>query len=150
MSERNVEVVRALLGPFQGINVAEIDWDAEPIRVLLAASLSPEIEVRTLDSGVGTGVDPVYNGVDGVVRYLQDWIAPFGEYFTEWGDFIDHGDFVLIPVRNWGVGSGSGARVEIELVYACEVRDGLITRIHQYDTLEDAERALGSESVEDS
>ena len=29
MTERNVEVVRSLLGLFQGINVAEIDWGAE-------------------------------------------------------------------------------------------------------------------------
>jgi hypothetical protein len=144
MSERNVEVVRALLGPFEGQNVAAIDWGAEPIRELLAGALSPEIEVRTLDSGVGAGVDAVYNGVDGVVRYLRDWIGPFGEYYTEWGEFIDRGDFVLVSVRNWGIGSGSGARVEIELVYACEVKEGLVTRILQYDTLEDAREAIAA------
>ena len=75
MSERNVEVVRSLLGPFQGINVAEIDWGAEPIRQLLAGSCSPDIEVRTLESGMGAGVDPVYNGVDGVVSYLRAWMS---------------------------------------------------------------------------
>ncbi len=138
-----MEVVRALLGPFQGINVAEIDWGAEPIRQLLAGSCSPEIEVRTLESGIGAGVDPVYNGVNGVVRYLQAWMEPFTDYRTEWLDFIDAGDFVLVPVSNRGTGSGSGVPVELDLVYACEVRDGLIARILQYDTLEDARAALG-------
>ena len=142
MSERNVEVVRSLLGPFEGINVAEVDWGAKPIRELLAGAVTPEVELRTLDSGAGTGVEPVYDGVDGVVRYLKDWIAPFSEYYAEWGEFSEHADWVLVPVRNWGVGSGSGARVEIELVYACEVKDGLITNMHQYDTLEIAKAAI--------
>ncbi len=143
MSERNVEVVRALLGPFQGINLAEIDWSAEPIRRVLTGSCSPEIEVRTLESGMGTGLEPVYNGVDGVVSYLQAWMEPFTDYRTEWLDFIDAGGFVLVPVTNRGIGSGSGVPTELELVYACEVRDGLIARLLQYDTLEDARAALG-------
>jgi hypothetical protein len=33
--------------------------------------------------------------------------------------------------------------VDLELVYACEVRDGLIVRIVQYDTLDDARADLG-------
>jgi|tagenome__1003787_1003787.scaffolds.fasta_scaffold20811167_2 hypothetical protein len=144
MSEGNVQVVRSLLGPFEGINVAEIDWAVDPIRELLAGAVSPDIELRTLDSGIGAGVDAAYNGVDGLVRYLRAWIEPFGEYFVEYGDFIDHGDFVLVPVRNWGVGSGSGARVEIELVYACEVKGGVMTRLLQYDTLEDAGAAIAA------
>ncbi len=142
MSEENVDVVRSLLGPWQGLNVAEIDWDSEPIRELIAEGSSPEIEVRTLESGTGTGVDPVYHGVDGVVRYLQDWMEPFGEYHVEWLDFIAEGDFVFVPVRNWGIGSGSGARTELELVYACEVKGGLVTRLLQYDTLDDAREAI--------
>jgi hypothetical protein len=146
MSEQNVEVVRSLLGPFEGLNVADIDWSAEPLRALLAAACSPEIELRTLDSGTGTGVDPVYQGIDGVARYLQDWMEPFGEYHAKWLDYIDHGDFVLVPTSNWGVGSGSGARTEIELVYACEVKDGLISRILQFDTLDDARDAVAASS----
>jgi hypothetical protein len=146
MSESNVQVVRSLLGPFEGINVAEIDWAADPIRELLAGSVAPDIELRTLDSGIGAGVDAVYTGVDGLVRYLRAWIEPFGEYYAEYGDFIDHGDFVLVPVRNWGVGSGSGVQVELELVYACEVKEGVMTRLLQYDTLEDARVAIAAGS----
>jgi hypothetical protein len=60
MSERNVEVVKSLLEPFQAINTAEVDWDADVIREALAAKCSPDIEIRTVD-------------------------------------FIDTGDFVLVP-----------------------------------------------------
>jgi len=142
MSGKSIEVVRSLLGPFEGIDVAAVDWDAEPIRDLIAGACTPDIELRTLDSGAGAGVDAEYRGVDGIARYLQDWIGPFGEYHAEFGEYIELGDFVLVPVRNWGVGSGSGVKTEIELVYACEVKDGRITRIFQYDTVDDARVAV--------
>jgi SnoaL-like domain len=144
MSESNVEVVRSLLGSFEGLDVAGVDWGAEPIRELLDGACSSEVELRTLESGVGTGVDAEYHGVDGVVRYLQDWIEPFAEYHAEFLEYIDLGDFVLVATRNWGVGSGSGARTDLDLVYACEVKNGLITRMLQYDTLEDARAAIGA------
>jgi SnoaL-like domain len=142
MSRENVEVVKSVLEPFQGLNAAEIDWGAESIREVLADKCSPELELRTLESGIGAGVDATYHGVDGLVRYLQDWLEPFSEYHSEWLDFIDQGDFVLVPNSNWGVGTGSGARVEIELAYACEVKDGLITRVLQYGTIDDAREAI--------
>ncbi len=138
----NVEIVRSLLGPFEGLNVAEIDWTADAIREVLEAACSPDVEVRTLESGTGTGVDPIYRGIAGLVRYLQDWLEPFGEYRTDWLDFVGAGDFVLVPTSQWGTGAGSGARVELDLAYACEVKDLRITRILQYETLDDARSAI--------
>jgi hypothetical protein len=142
MSRENVEVVRSLLEPFQGINSAGIDWGADLVREILAARCSPEIEVRTLDSGIGTGIDPVYHGLDGVATYLNAWLEPFDEFHSTWIEFIDEGDFVLVPNSHWGLGKGSGARVELEMAYACELKDGLITRILQYDSLDDAREAI--------
>ena len=49
-----------------------------------------------------------------------------------------------LDVSNRGIGTGSGVPVELELVYACEVRDGLIARILQYDTLDDARDATAA------
>ena len=117
---------------------------AEPIREVLDGVCSSEVELRPLESGAGTGVDAEYHGVDGVVRYLQDWIEPFAEYHAEFLEYIDLGDFVLVPTTNWGVGSGSGARTAIDLVYACEVRNGVITRMLQYDTDDDARAAIAA------
>jgi hypothetical protein len=116
---------------------------AEPIRELLDGVCSSEVELRPLE-GAGTGVDAEYHGVDGVVRYLQDWIEPFAENHAEFLKYIDLGDFVLVPTTNWGVGSGSGARTAIDLVYACEVQNGVITRMLQYDTVEDARAAIAA------
>jgi ketosteroid isomerase-like protein len=138
MSQGNVEIVRSVFEPLEGINLAAIDWGVEAIRETLGRAYSPDVELTTLASGLGSGVDEFYRGADGVVRYLREWLEPFSEYHVENLDYIEAGDCVIVPSRQWGVGSGSGARVEIELTTLFELRDGRIARVHQYDTTEEA------------
>jgi ketosteroid isomerase-like protein len=144
MSQENVDVVRSLVEPFAGINVANVDWGAEAVRDAIRNIHQPDVELSTLASGLGTGVDLEYRGLDGMVQYLNEWLEPFSEYYLEALDYVDAGDCVLVPSRQWGVGAGSGARVELELTTLYELRDGRIARIHQYDTLEQAREAAAS------
>jgi ketosteroid isomerase-like protein len=143
MSQKNVEIVRSLFEPLEGVNIAAIDWDAEAIRETLGFAYSPDVELTTLASGLGSGVGEFYRGPDGLSRYLREWLEPFSEYRVEALDYIEAGDCVLIPSRQWGIGTGSGARVKIELTTLYELRDGKITRMHQYDTLAEALEAAG-------
>lgn len=141
MSKKNVEIVRSILEPLDGINGAAIDWGAEAIREMLGQAYSPDVELTTLASGLGSGVDESYRGLDGLARYLREWLEPFSEYHVENLDYIEAGVCVLVPSRQWGVGRGSGARVEIELTTLYELQDGKIVRGEQYDTLEEARAA---------
>jgi ketosteroid isomerase-like protein len=143
MPGQNIEIVRAMLEPFNGIDATAIDMDAEAIRELIQSANSPNVELRPLESGAGSGPSALYRGWDGLVEYLREWLEPFSEYHVELLDYIEAGDCVLVPSRQWGVGSASGARVEIELTFVYELRDGKIVRIDQYDTVEDAREAAG-------
>ena len=144
MSQENVEIVRSIFEPLEGINIAAIDWDAEAIRETIGRAYSPDVELTTLASGLGSGVGEFHRGSDGLARYLREWLEPFSEYRIEILDYIEAGDCVLAPSRQSGVGSGSGARVEIKLTTLYELRDGKIARMHQYDTLEEALEAAQS------
>jgi ketosteroid isomerase-like protein len=143
MSQENVEIMRSIFGPLDGLNVAAIDWEAEAIREMVGRAYSPDVELTTLASGLGSGVGEFYRGSEGVARYLREWLEPFSEYYVENLDYIEAGDFVLVPSHQWGVGEGSGARVEIELTTLYELREGKIVRAHQYDTLQEALEAAG-------
>ena len=138
MSSENVEVVRSLLEPFAGINVADIDFGAEAAREAIRNMYAPDVELRTLASGLGSGVGTHYRGLDGIVRYLEEWLEPFSEYRVENLDYIEVDDCVLVPSRQWGIGAGSGVRVEIELTTLYDVRGGRIARIYQYDSMDEA------------
>ena len=138
-----MEIIRSLAEPLDGLNVAVIDWTSETIREVIGRAYSPDIELTTLASGLGSGVGEFYRGLDGLSRYLREWLEPFSESHVDNLDYIAAGDCVLVPSRQWGIGAGSGARVELELTTLYELRDGRIVRVHQYDTLDDAREAAG-------
>ena len=146
MSQQNVEIVSSLLEPFEGIDGTAIDWGAEPIRQMVERACWPNVELRPLESGLGSGPSALYRGPDGFLEYLQEWLEPFREYHAESLDYIDAGDCVLVPSRQWGIGGASGARVELELTWLYELRDGRIARMEQYDTVEDAREAAARRS----
>jgi ketosteroid isomerase-like protein len=143
MSEENVEIVRSVLEPFAGINLAEVDWGTDALGEMLGRAYSPDIELRTLEIPLGLDISDRYHGLDGLVDYLRAWLEPFSEYHVANLDYIEAGDCVLVPSRQWGVGRGSGTRTEIELTALYELRDGKIAGIHQFDTLDEALEAAG-------
>jgi ketosteroid isomerase-like protein len=140
MSQENVEIVRSMWEPFKGVDATEIDWDSDTIRELVEQQYSPEVELRWSTRGPEARV---YRGREGVTKAFREWVEPFSEYYTEPLDFIGLGDQVVIPQKQWGVGSTSGIPVEIEVTYVYEFRDGQIIRVDEYDTLDEALEAVG-------
>jgi ketosteroid isomerase-like protein len=143
MSEENVEIVRSVLEPLAGINGAEVDWSAEAIGETLGRAYSEDIELKTLDLPLGLDINDNYRGLDGLVEYLRAWLEPFSEYYVENLDYVEAGDCVLVPSRQWGVGRESGIRTEVELTTLYELGDGKIVRIQQFDALGEALEAAG-------
>jgi hypothetical protein len=82
----NLEIVRSFWEPFGGVNVAAIDWRADEIREVLANTYTEDVEMRTLESGMGLGLKESYSGVEGAAEYLANWLEPFDEYYVEWLD----------------------------------------------------------------
>ncbi len=140
MSQENVEFVRSMWEPFKGVDATEIDWDSEAIRELVEQQYAPEVELRW---AAGNPEGHVYRGREGVIQAFREWVEPFSEYYTEPLDFIEAGDQVVIPQRQWGVGGISGIPVETEVTHVYEFRDGQIIRIDEYETLEEALEAVG-------
>jgi ketosteroid isomerase-like protein len=133
-------MVRGLWEPFKGVDLTAVDWDDEAIREMSERFWSPEIELRWSRS---VPEARVYHGRDGVIQAFREWAEPFREYYIEPLDFIEQEDRVIIPQRHRGIGSTSGVSVEDEFTHVYEVRDHLITRIDEYDTLNAALEAVG-------
>ena len=140
MSQENVEMVRGLWEPFKGVDLTAINWDDEAIREMTERFWSPEIELRWTRSGPEARV---YQGRDGVIQAFREWVEAFSEYYNEPLDFIEVGDRVVVPNRQWGIGSTSGIPVEDEFTWVYEIQDHMITRVDEYDTLKEAHEAAG-------
>ena len=140
MSQENLELVRALWEPFKGVDNTAIDWDDVAIREMTERFWSPEIELRWSRRGPEARV---YQGREAVIHAFREWLEPFSEYYNEPVDFIEVGDRVVVPNRQWGIGSTSGIRVEDEFTWVYEIRDSQIARVDEYDSLEEALEAVG-------
>jgi ketosteroid isomerase-like protein len=101
---------------------------------------SPDIELTWTRRGPEARV---YQGREAVIHAFREWLESFSEYYNEPLDFIEVGDRVVVPNRQWGTGSTSGIHVEDEFTWVYGVRDSQITRIDEYDTLEEALEAAG-------
>jgi ketosteroid isomerase-like protein len=142
VSQENVEVVRKLLELFEGVNGAAVDWDGEAIREMSERFWSPEIELRWSRRAPEARV---YRGRDGAIQAFREWSEGFSEYYIEPLDFIESGDRVVVPSRQWGIGRTSGIRVEDKLTWVYEIRDSQVARLDEYDTLDEALKAVGLE-----
>jgi ketosteroid isomerase-like protein len=138
MSQENVEIIRAMWEPVKGLDTTTIDWDTA-IRGL-GQVFSPEVELRWSATGPEARV---YRGLDGVAQAFREWVEPFSEYHVEPLDYIEAGDYVVVPNRQRGVGKTSGVPVELEVTNVYEFRGGQIARMDEYDTVEEALEAVG-------
>ena len=137
MSQPNVELVRASFEAF-----ARGDFDAA------FADYDPAVEWHTADDEPDSRT---YRGVDelrGFVAHIADpWTNRF-DGAVRYEDFIDCGDWVVVPWHARFHGHGSGIEIDMSETYAVEVRDGRIVRVEEYRTVEEALKAVGPPKTE--
>ena len=87
----------------------------------------------------------VYRGIAALDRFVESLREPWEDRFEgvmEFEDFIERGDWVVVPWSARLRGRGSGIAVDIRETYAVQVRDGSIVRVEEYRHVEDALRRL--------
>jgi ketosteroid isomerase-like protein len=83
-----------------------------------------------------------YRGIGGLRRFVKSieelWEGRFDD-IMEFEDFIDRGDWVVVPWKARIRGRTSGITVDVSETYAVQVRDDKIVRVEEY---RDLNRAL--------
>jgi ketosteroid isomerase-like protein len=130
MSNQNVEVVRAMYAAF-----------ARRDRATLVSHLDPAIRVH--DRPVHPEAS-VYEGLQGFLRFAQtDWDA-FDEVTYEPQDFVAHGPYVVVPIKQGGRGKGSALGVEEIIVNVWKLRGGKCVELRNYSTIGEALEAVAA------
>ena len=86
-----------------------------------------------------------YTGVPALRRFVEHLADPWTDRFGSavvFDDFIDCGDWVVAPWSARLHGHGSGIEMGVSETYAVLVRDGRITRVDEYRTVEEALEAV--------
>jgi ketosteroid isomerase-like protein len=130
MSQENVELHRRIMEAYS----------ARDIEAGIALS-DPQIEVRTVFTGVGGGV---YQGHDGLRTFQREFEEVWGdEFLIEPEAFFDLGEHTLAFTFVRARGRRSGAEVTIPAAQVLRWRDGLCVHFKAYAHREDALRDLG-------
>ena len=128
MSQENVELVQRCCEAFDGG-----DYEAA------LEALAPDIEYDLSHFPDGG----VYRGRDGVQEAFRIWLGTWEDYRQVRDEFVDAGDEVIVSVREYGRGKGSGLALERRTFGVWTVRDGRAVRIRFYSTMADALEAVG-------
>ncbi len=131
MSRENVEIVRRSLEAF-----ARGDFEAA------FAAHAPDSEWSTAADEPDS---QTYRGRDGLDRFVASlaelWEGRF-DGLMEFGEYVDHGDWIIVPWSSRMRGKSSGIEVEVRETYAVLVNDRRIVRVEEYRSTDEALRAV--------
>lgn len=131
MSRENVEIVRR-------------GWDhflatGEPLEEVLAPGFVWDMSTfRDIP-----GLQPHYEGAEGVRRFLREWTEPFDEWQIEVQALYDAGEKVVAVCEQRGRAKTTGLPVDMSLAMVFTVRGGLQTRMEMYADPDEAFKAVG-------
>jgi ketosteroid isomerase-like protein len=103
-------------------------------------TIDPEFQYHTLSTEPDAGI---YRGHIGFKELLSKWTEMFDELHIEAQEYIDAGDYVIVPSRLRGKGRGSGVEIDAPYVLVWKVKGGLRVECREYTTTDAALEALG-------
>jgi ketosteroid isomerase-like protein len=133
MSERSLAVVRRSFEAFAGG-----DFD------VAFAPFDPRAEWTTAADEPDSRT---YSGLGEVRRFVSSLPDPWADRFERTvvpEEYIDLGEWVVVPTSGVVHGRGSGIEIEIRETYAVRVRGETIVRVEEYRTKEEALEAVRS------
>jgi len=129
MSQQNVEIVRRCYDAYVRGNLESA-----------LAAFDPEIEIYDHDLPDAT---ESYRGLDGLLRWQDDWAASWDSWRWEPEEFIDAGDRVVAVLGVHAKGRGSGVELERLDGAVWTLRDGKCIRLDYYGSKAEALEAVG-------
>src|ERR1017187_7165135 len=131
MSQANVEMIKR---GYEAWNRGDLDAVLE--------NFDPNVE--WWDRGDWLDVK-VRRGHDGLRGGWAEIAEAFSEFRMEPKEFIDAGDYVVVPIHRVGTGRVSGALIEEDEVHVFRMREGKTVELCEYHEKKEALKAVGRE-----
>jgi uncharacterized protein len=129
MSQKNVEVVQ---GVYETLNRGDL--------AAVLGRIDPDFEWWARDNAPE---DALVRGPEGFKAQWESIVDVLGEFRQEPKEFIDAGDYVVVPVMQVGRGRASRASIEQHEVHAFRLRDGMLVELREYHDKDEALKAIG-------
>ena len=129
MSQENVEIARA---GYEAWNRSDLDG--------MLGMLASDVEFVT--AGLFVGLDPVYSGHDGFKKFWRDFRGAWQSLDLAINELRDCDERVVILVT-FAARGRDGLEVGRQMGSVWTFRDGLVTRIENYESWAEALEAAG-------
>ena len=86
--------------------------------------------------------DTAASGPAGFESLIRSWIEAFDDFHIEPLEVSEHGDFLIVSVRQSGRGRASGLDIAIEIAHVWQVENGRAIRLESYRNADDAWAAV--------
>jgi ketosteroid isomerase-like protein len=84
-----------------------------------------------------------FRGHQGIMELVARWLDLLPDLRQEVEEYIDAGEYVIVPARVRGHTVGSDADVIVDEVFVNKYRNGKIVEVREYRTREEAFAAVG-------
>jgi ketosteroid isomerase-like protein len=138
MSQENLQLMRQIGAPLQGIDVAPfiragLEGDSAAIPPDVANSLRAALDIYDPDFEIDASrVDMpgfgVFHGLEGMRELWRAWIEEWERYSWTQSNWSEVGDHVIADVRIRATGKSSGADVVWDHCQVWTFRDGRVVR----------------------
>jgi ketosteroid isomerase-like protein len=155
MSQENLQLMRQIGAPLQGIDVAPfiragLEGDSAAIPPDVANSLGAALDIYDADFEVDASrVDMpgfgVFHGLEGMRELWRAWIEEWERYSWTQSNWSEVGDHVIADVRIRATGKSSGADVVWDHCQVWTFRDGRVVRWLLANDRAEALEAVGLE-----
>ena len=139
MSQENVEIVRR---SYTALNDAYRAGDPSIFRPILEEYSDPDVVFEPAGVLPDSARRP-HEGWDGVLAFIGNQMEAVSEGWSEATEFIDRGDYVIVPWRFGGRARHTGLPVEFSFVHLITLRNRKVTRLEVYRTKPEALEAAG-------
>ena len=125
MSQENVEIVQRAFASYMNGDVATA------------------VAHHADDVVFNPAEEPLMQGRDAVLAYIERWEEPWEDLETEAEEFIDAGNRVVVTIHYKGRGKGSGIEIDARSHQVHTMRDGKLVRMDEYLDRDKALEAAG-------
>jgi len=139
MSEENIENARRA---YAKLNEAYRAGDPSIMRPIVEEYWDQDVVFEPAGVLPDSAPRP-YTGWDDVLAFIGVQMEAFNDGWLEATEFIDRGDYLIVPYRMGGRARHTGLPVDFSFAHLITLQDGKVTRVKVYRTKAEALKAAG-------
>jgi ketosteroid isomerase-like protein len=138
MSPEDIDNVKRA---YEALNAAYGSGDVNDFLPVAEEIWDPAILFCLPGGTVGATEVPTWRGRDAMLRFFAFQMERYEQLWMQPQEFIEAGEYLIVPVRFGGRDLKSGTDLEFTTVHVISMRNGKAVRVEAFETIDQARQA---------